>query len=174
MAVACGLHQHSVVDGYPSTLNGVVCLFVDQPRASSQATAPPQAASASAGGSNSKDPGSGFTDVVMPPESTGGAASASHQAPDEGDDRAVPGNARQDAAEPEATLPGGTATEGSHTEPGKNHSVNADAKQRQLDWSAAVGKKRKARGSAQATSHAADQLQQSIKPLPKRQRKLKM
>lgn len=174
LAVACGLHQHSAIDTHQHST--VLCLFVGQPRASSQATAPPQTASASAISSNSKEPGSGFTDVVMPPESTGGAASASQQACDEGDQGAVEGNARQDAAEPEATMPGGTATGGLRAEPSKSHSVNVDAKQRQLDWSAAAGKKRKARGSSQATSCVADQLQQSTKPLPnlKRQRKLKV
>lgn len=145
----------------------LMCLFADRP----QAMAPSQAASASAAGCSSKDPGSGFTDVVMPPESTGGAATGSHQAGNEGNQGAVPGSARQDAAEPEATLPGGTATEGAHTKPGKSHTANVDAKQRQLDWSAAAGKKRKASGAAQATGN---QLQHLTKSLPKRQRKLKL
>ena len=151
-----------------------LCLFADQPRADAQALAPPQAASASAAGSNSKDPGSGFTDVVMPRESTGGAASASHQARDEGKQGSVPGNAGQDAAEPEATLPGGTATGGPHAKPEQSHSVNVNAKQRQLDWSAAAGKKRKACGVAQAASCIDDKPRHPTRLLPKRQCKLKM
>ena len=168
--VACGLHQHSIIDLLSSTLDVVVLVRVDEPPAPSQAVAPPQAASASTTGSNSKDAGSGFTDVVMPPETTAGAAPASHQAHDEG---AVPGNARQDAAEPEATLPGGSATGGPHAEPEKSHNAKVHSKQRQLDWSAAASKKRKASGVTEAASHIDDQ-QQSTKPRQKRQCKLKV
>ena len=170
VAVAPASYQHSTI-GVTYQHPMLVCSFADQPQAASQAMAPPQAAAA---GSSSKDPGSGFTDVVMPPESIGGAATASHQAGDEGNQGAVPGNARQDAAEPEATLPGGTATAGAHTKPGNSHTANVDASQKQLDWSAAAGKKRKANGAAQAKSCAGSQPQQLTKSLPKRQRKLKL
>ena len=151
-------------------------LFVDQPHASSKAMVPPQAASSLAGSSSSsKDPPSGFTDVLMPRESTSGAAAAaSPGAGAEGSQGAVPSNARQDAAEPEATLPGGTATEGAHAGPGRSQGGSGRAKQRRLDWSAAAGKKRKAGGGVQAVSHVGDQGRQATKPLPKRQCKLRL
>lgn len=145
-----------------------VTVYVDRPwnqHAQSQATIPPQEATASAAGSSSKEPKSGFDDVVMPQEWTGAATAASDKTSDADSQDGIPGNARQDAAEPEATLPGGTATEGGNAGSGKSHSIPLDAKQRRLDWSAATGNKRKAAGDLRATC---------AKPLPKRQCKLKL
>lgn len=153
----------------------LLCLFADQPHAASQATVPPQAASSLAASGNS-DPASGFTDVLIPSEPTSGAAAGtSHGAGEEGNQGAVPSNAGQDAAEPEATLPGGTATEGAPAGPRKSGGKSqVGAKQGRLDWSAAAGKKRKAGGGVQAVSHVADQGRQATKPLLKRQCKLRL
>lgn len=168
-----GFHGHSL-----KVSPMLLFLFVDQPHVSSKATVPPQAASSLAAHStSSKDPPSGFTDVLMPRESDSGAsAAASNGVGAEGNQGAVPSNARQDAAEPEATLPGGTATEGAHAEPGRSHGgeVRVGAKQRRLDWSAAVGKKRKAHGGVQAPMSRVGDPSQQPGPLPKRQCKLKL
>lgn len=111
----------------------------------------------------------------MPRESTSGAAAGAAQGAGAGGNQgAMPSNARQDVAEPEATLPGGTVTEGAHAEPSRSQGGNGGAKQGRLDWSAAAGKKRRASGGVQAVSHVAGHGQQPSKPLPKRQCKLKL
>ena len=83
-------------------------------------------------------------------------------------------DARQDAAEPEATLPGGTATGVGEAGSDKSHSTTRDAKQRRLDWSAAAGKKRKAAEGMPSRSDGLHIHQQLIKPPPKRQSKLNL
>lgn len=133
----------------------------DQPKTKT----PSKAASASASGSKSKDAKSGFDDVVVPDESGAGPSGGNAQG-------AVPGRAGQDDDEPEATLPGGTATEGAESGPSKAHT--SDNKQKQLDWSAAASRKRKANGGAHAlhgdNGHSA---KQPTRTPPKRQCKLK-
>lgn len=144
-----------------------------------QPAASPQLASASAAGSNSQDPKSGFVDVVMPCEPSAAAAATSSGPSDFQGPRGAVEDARQDAAEPEATLPGGTATRGGSARRGraagtnKSH-ITCDAKQRQLDWSAAAGSKRKTAGGLPSACDVLDTQQQLTKPLAKRQSKLKL
>ncbi|KAL3132986.1 hypothetical protein ABBQ38_006897 [Trebouxia sp. C0009 RCD-2024] len=137
-----------------------------------QPVAPSQPASAA--GSSSQEPKSGFVDVVMPREPDAAATAASPGPSDDKGPGAGGQDARQDAAEPEATLPGGTATGVGGTGSDKSHSTARDAKQRRLDWSAAAGKKRKAGGGVQPMCDGLQSRQQLTRPPSKRQSKLKV
>ena len=171
--------------------------------ADTQAHTSQQAASGEAPGNKTKEPQSGFDDVVMPDEASGihnkprspadgagpsgekgtraGSSSANQglgtipaesvasRFPDEG---AFPDGAEQDDEEPEATLPGGTATEGSKSSRKQDHST--DTKQKKLDWTAAsAGRKRKG-GSMQSPARTGVLPKQATRTPPKRQCKLKL
>lgn len=159
--------------------------------ADTQAHTSQQAASGEAPGIKTKEPQSGFDDVVMPDETSGiqnnprspadraGSSSANQglgtipvnsvagRFPEEG---AFPDGAEQDDEEPEATLPGGTATEGSKSSRKQEHPT--DAKQKKLDWTAA-GRKRKG-GNNQSPARTGVLPKQATRTPPKRQCKLKL
>ena len=82
-----------------------------------QSKASPQAALESTSRSKGTASDAGFDDIVVPDESADDVRAADDGAGPSNDHQqgAAPGRAEQDVGEPEATLPGGTATGGSDT-----------------------------------------------------------
>ena len=138
----------------------------------SAAKATKQAASSSAVGSTVEDPKSGYDDVIVPDESADTATTASEGPSRDKPAGAVPGRAGQDDAEPEATMPGGTAKAGGEEGSGiEAQAHGSGAKQKQLDASPSAGRKRNAAGKSHA-SPAGPSPEQPSRMLPKRQCKL--
>jgi hypothetical protein len=171
--------------------------------AQAQASTAQQAASGEPFGTQTKEPQSGFDDVTVPDDSddmhiarsdaTGAGPSGAPDAragPDSAGQganqglgavpvRAGPGafpdGADQDDAEPEATLPGGTARGGSKSALNGQTAQASDAKQKKLDWSAAAGGHKRKAGSESKSPAKADKLPtQPVRSTPKRQCKLKL
>ncbi len=171
--------------------------------AQAQTSTAQQAASGEASGTQTKEPQSGFDDLTVPDDSddihvarsdaTGAGPSGAPDAradssgPGQGANQglgavpvragpgALPDGADQDDAEPEATLPGGTARGKSKSGLNGQTAQASEAKQKKLDWSAAtVGRKRKV-GSESKSPAKVDKLPtQPVRTTPKRQCKLKL
>ena len=168
-----------------------------------QASTAQQAASGQASGTQTKEPQSGFDDVTVPDDSddmhivrsdaTGagpsGAPDARADSSRAGQDanqglgavpvRAGPGafpdGADQDDAEPEATLPGGTARGASKSGLNGQKAEASGAKQKKLDWTAATGGRKRKAGSESKSPAKVDKLPtQPVRATPKRQCKLKL
>lgn len=172
-AYAVVLHAQVYLSCLPLMIVTVCVDPLPRQDAQPQPAAPLQPAPAA--GSSSQDPKSGFVDVVMPREPDAAVTAAFAGPSDDKGPGADVQDARQDAAEPEATLPGGTATGVGDAGSDKSHSTARDAKQRRLDWSAAArGRKRKAGGGVQPTNGGLHTQQQLTRPPSKRQSKLKL
>ncbi len=163
----------------------------DAQQPQNEATAPQQAASGEASGAKSKEPQSGFDDVIIPDDSNGrqgpravvdgagpsgppGAASNGTEASRNQGIEAFPQGADQDDAQPEATLPGGTVTGGSKNGAGRNQAHASDTKQKKLDWSAAAAGHKRRAGSNESPGKAALSPGKATRTPPKRQCKLKL
>ena len=171
--------------------------------AQAQASTAQQAASGEASGTQTKEPRSGFDDVTVPDDSDDMRIARSDAdgagpsgAPDARADsnragqganqglgavpvRAGPGvfpdGADQDDAEPEATLPGGTARGKSKSGSNGQKAQASDAKQKKLDWTAATGGHKRKAGSESKSPDEVDKLPtQPVRTPPKRQCKLKL
>ena len=178
-----GAQQHEVAQAHASTAQ--------------------QAAPGEASGTQTKEPQSGFDDMTVPDDSdnmhvarsdTTGAgpsgapgAKANSNRTGQGANqglgavpvRAGPGvfpdGADQDDAEPEATLPGGTARGGSKSGLNGQTAQASEAKQKKLDWTAATGGHKRKAGSGSKSPAKAGMLPiQPVRTTPKRQCKLKL
>ena len=156
-----------------------------------------------ASGTQTKEPQSGFDDIKVPDHSDhmhiarsnangAGPSRAPHARADsnragQGANQglgavpvgagpgAFPDGADQGDAEPEATLPGGTARGGSKAGSNGQTAPASDAKQKKLDWTAATGGHKRKAGSESNGPAKADMLPtQPVRTTPKRQCKLKL